>query len=788
MFKNIVWSAETYPLGTFLENFHLPQMVQVEDGIYSNDEAKTLSAGQILTLHCTKRSDKVLVKATAEEKRYFIPVNCPCKVKILPTNCEDVYYSVRDIIDDSSVKFIRVVHDGPPSLGIKAGDVLELKNTVEENHQKFIECEFYDKTQDLVRLPLEFKAAFEPLARPEEYHLPEVLNTFTLPVRVKFTSGNTKIQDALNSEVDLLSLDLDSVLLKAVQEETTIIATSRGGNAVSVLMIPTNSNVNVRPALGAMTGDEMYTRFCSDIHDGADLEKVNFSLANIPRLRSEPDVTVLYEYEEMSPPVPLRCIDAADGYVEVPPGRAPKHHSSTSPPISPNQTPLQQAHQDKEVNKGHNHPPPLSLRNLTRQQSAPISPRCSASSQPESDGADFNYEYVEVPPRSSPAKLHNSTFPPASPKQKSPRRSQQDMEVTEVYKGPTENIPSWTDNSPSPLSLRTLSLQQCVPVPPRCSVSSQAASEGPYTSKEYVEAPPNTPSWTSLPTSPKQTTQQPQQDEEEAYKGPIDEKTPSRTDNHPLPLPLRTLSLPRSNLKTTDSGVDNNDDNMASYENSASCKVDLTQLPPARDLHNLKTAESDTDNNNNDFDEDNVFSDALDDEDLTSDHIYSYPFVPDIKKKDISPRAPQENPHRGRKSSIKKRLSGFLRNAAPRLSRTAESLSNLFRDTPGDNVSDKQPSPTTPTEWPIVATSPSTLLNQHQRFPDDLSCLSVSEVGECLTKLNMKAYVDTFESNLIDGELFLVLNEELLWSLGVGNAFERKKLLKFIQGWRPKTD
>ncbi|KAJ7360454.1 hypothetical protein OS493_015555 [Desmophyllum pertusum] len=100
MFQDIVWSAKSCTLKTFVDNFTLPQLVKVEDGFYSEDDAKTLSAEQILTLHVTKRTDKVLVKA-AEGTQYFIPLACPSKVEILPRICDDRYYSVEDIVDAS---------------------------------------------------------------------------------------------------------------------------------------------------------------------------------------------------------------------------------------------------------------------------------------------------------------------------------------------------------------------------------------------------------------------------------------------------------------------------------------------------------------------------------------------------------------------------------------------------------------------------------------------------------------------------------------------------------------
>lgn len=303
MFENIVWSEESCTLKTFVDRYPLPQLVKVEDGFYSVKEAETLSNDDILTLHFTKQTDKLLVEA-ADHKRHFVPLNCPCKLEILPRFSADRYYSVEDVVDawtSADFKFIRVVHNGPPQLRIRAGDILKLRNTVEEKRIKFLECEFHDKTRDLVRLPLDFKAAFEPLANAEQCHLQEVRKM--LPVRAKFTSGETTIQGVNDINVDLASLG--SVLLKEFREERTVIATSRHDNLVTVLMIPEHLDVNVFPALGAVIGDKEYARFCKEIHDGTELTKVDFSKHDTITLE-EPTVDVIYDYAEVKPLLPRR--------------------------------------------------------------------------------------------------------------------------------------------------------------------------------------------------------------------------------------------------------------------------------------------------------------------------------------------------------------------------------------------------------------------------------------------------------------------------------------------------
>ena len=360
MFENIVWSEQSCTLKTFIDSYLLPQLVKVEDGFYSTKDAETLSKDDILTLHFTKRTDKLVIEA-ADHRRYFIPLNFPCKIEILPRICEDRYYSVEDVVDawtSDDFEFIRVVHNGPPQLRIRAGDILKLKKTVEVQRVKFLECEFHDKTKDSVRLPLDFKAAFEPLARAEQCHLQEVVNK--LPLRVRFTSCDTMIQDA--NDINVVDLpSLGSVLLKEFREERTVIATSRHDNLVTVLMIPADLDVNVFPAHGAVIGDKKYARFCREIHDGTELTKVDFSKQG-SMMFDEPTVDVIYDYAEVKPLLPRRerlesnqsdNSDSSDDYEDV-----------NKPPIPPRTISMQAMTQSKageEIERPPRPPKPKTL-------------------------------------------------------------------------------------------------------------------------------------------------------------------------------------------------------------------------------------------------------------------------------------------------------------------------------------------------------------------------------------------------------------------------------------------
>ena len=73
-------------------------------------------------------------------------------------------------------------------------------------------------------------------------------------------------------------------------------------------------------------------------------------------------------------------------------------------------------------------------------------------------------------------------------------------------------------------------------------------------------------------------------------------------------------------------------------------------------------------------------------------------------------------------------------------------------------------------------------------MPNNLSQISeltVSEVSDLLRHFHFDAFVDVFAENLVDGGLFVSLDEEDLRALGM-NSFECKKVKKIIGGWRPK--
>uniref|UniRef100_UPI00398EB4C3 uncharacterized protein n=1 Tax=Pristiophorus japonicus TaxID=55135 RepID=UPI00398EB4C3 len=70
--------------------------------------------------------------------------------------------------------------------------------------------------------------------------------------------------------------------------------------------------------------------------------------------------------------------------------------------------------------------------------------------------------------------------------------------------------------------------------------------------------------------------------------------------------------------------------------------------------------------------------------------------------------------------------------------------------------------------------------------PDDLQHLSVDEVCDCLNLLNMGKYIETFQSQQIDGHLLFDLDRDIMQNTFGMNNFHIIKIMRFREGWRPK--
>ncbi|KAM4036874.1 uncharacterized protein ACNLHF_015698 [Anomaloglossus baeobatrachus] len=72
-------------------------------------------------------------------------------------------------------------------------------------------------------------------------------------------------------------------------------------------------------------------------------------------------------------------------------------------------------------------------------------------------------------------------------------------------------------------------------------------------------------------------------------------------------------------------------------------------------------------------------------------------------------------------------------------------------------------------------------------IPKDLRNLTVNQVCQCLTLLNMNQYVEAFKSAQVDGQLVYDLNHDMMTSCLGMNGLNVVKFIKFRDGWRPNV-
>lgn len=106
---SIKWSQKSLPLWKFVQEYTLPQIVQIVDGYYSQEEDSSLSSGQILKIHCMKMVEKVS-GCDQDGGDIHVPLNTPQKVIQRPEKYDHIYETVNDLANAKPVpKFVEVV-------------------------------------------------------------------------------------------------------------------------------------------------------------------------------------------------------------------------------------------------------------------------------------------------------------------------------------------------------------------------------------------------------------------------------------------------------------------------------------------------------------------------------------------------------------------------------------------------------------------------------------------------------------------------------------------------------
>ncbi|XP_031557515.1 uncharacterized protein LOC116294122 [Actinia tenebrosa] len=265
---SIVWSGEEFFLKDFLEKFPLPQIVKVEEGYHDEfEEDRTLSSSQLLTLHSIK--ELATVKATEGSLEVLLPADSNSRVQILNKSDGPAYYDTVEALAIGFPKFA-ASDQNLPFLNIAANEVLELIKTKQKFRERFLVCQVLE-TGRTVELPLSFKGRFKvlgdcPTTSPT---LKDVIKYWKLPCSVKFMDNKLKLlQDGYDINRPSGFGILGPVKLHSVNHYKVVFTTTwEDQKAHSVLPLPTDLQVRVVAALGAIQGDKNYAKLCKIAQD-----------------------------------------------------------------------------------------------------------------------------------------------------------------------------------------------------------------------------------------------------------------------------------------------------------------------------------------------------------------------------------------------------------------------------------------------------------------------------------------------------------------------------------------
>ena len=110
----IPWDTAYFTIPEFLKKFKFPQIVKAIVGSYGESGDSTVSANQILCLHCVKSIKKIRAR-DSNGKVFSLSLDCQEKVEVRPSKLKDIY----DSVDELCKVFPRYVRVSQGSFNVK---------------------------------------------------------------------------------------------------------------------------------------------------------------------------------------------------------------------------------------------------------------------------------------------------------------------------------------------------------------------------------------------------------------------------------------------------------------------------------------------------------------------------------------------------------------------------------------------------------------------------------------------------------------------------------------------
>lgn len=274
LIKTLIWSKAEYSLAQFITEYPLPQIVRVVDGYYGTNEDSCLGAGQVLVVHDVHSTPNVIGN-DCYGKSLAIPLDCTTKALVCPLKSKLVTACMVEDLKSvyPKIKYVRVEStEGDGSSdddhSVRVDDLLEI--TKINKKTKLVHFQVID-TDRQVSLGFSYPALFTLLLDSRKYSLAEIKQIHGFPARVRFLTeggGDVRWKSSVRRRSPNSVSKLGEVVLQKEKTETTVIATTIGGQLVEKLCIgfPKDLPVNFVIAEGFLQGGGNYEEVVRTLH------------------------------------------------------------------------------------------------------------------------------------------------------------------------------------------------------------------------------------------------------------------------------------------------------------------------------------------------------------------------------------------------------------------------------------------------------------------------------------------------------------------------------------------
>lgn len=760
--ESFVWAEQSHTLARCLAEYTLPQIIRVIQGYDGGADSRNLGHGEVLTLHDI-RVTKVFSAEDSQGNVITIPINCPNMVHVLPRaddfNLKNNNCRVEELACVfPKVKYIQVVrgHEDTENKdeSMKDEELFEILSIDKKNKKAKLKNLASGLTSTFSS---KCNAVLTPLLDWRTFRLTDLKSTFDFPVRVRFlsTKGEGNMDTKTKESLRLVTSTGEVTIIEEI-EDVLVVATTVGKSDEFKFCyeIPKDLPVKVTVAKGLRENADSYQDVVAKLHKRFDVS----NLPNSQQLNSFKRRDSITEYNYTSIQSLFQSIPGEQQTVKSgksteilkPIEDLPEIASPPLPPRHSRLTATKSLTEPKEPKRQENIRRAGSVKpKVMPRQGSRLSKERNAKPLTEPENLQMNSPMTRPEVQTQPKSIHEEAT--GSNFVTDPEISTPDLinvpkssfGQAAVVEGSKKNLLiSKQQGTKPPVKFNTASN----PIPTHVtSVDSELPA---------ADEPKEPPTFPSVPRPHPEDPQCPPQ-------------TPSRPPKSPKLRP-RPIAMTCAEVTTPPSEEHFPTDDISPEE--------CPELPPRVPLQPAIShpTQHDFPNGSND-DYYLAPADMFDAQGTRHAHYFDQ----------TSFGNPEDEFGQGIYEEVD--LSAYGKGSPNYLSLQSCDSDVKSSDNTGDhgNMGNLNTSDLQLTEEPGSKPGMESQYANVSRIPLDLSCLSVQGVAQLLKNLHMDRYVQTFEDELIDGNLLKKLKESDLESLKV-SSFHSTKLMEFIKGWRPR--